>query len=740
MNIDDETPGWPEVDRLISEQKFEAAARVVGELRAAARRAGDEAESTRALVKEVQLRTALHGYETAVRFLREEPRPAGPRHRAVLELFYAQTLMSYFHAYSWEINQRERVETGAEVDLKSWTREQISTQAHRGYQAVWAEREAWGGESIGTLAEYFDQNDYPPRIRGTLRDAVTYLWVELLGNTALWRPEQSNELFRLEAERLIAGDAAASAAVELADPAVHPLVKIGAILDDLELWHRRHDRPEAAFEARLERLRRLRTSLSDEQDRRAIRRDLEEHLDDLGRRYEWWSMGMATLAELVRDANAPDSLVKARRIALEGERAHPESIGGRRCRHLVAAIERPSYQLAAMASDGAARRSIRVTHSNLPALHFRAYALDLIAAVEGAEDYNLLPSHREVPPIIAGRRPAAEWSVELPATPDHRTHHTYVTPPLERAGLYLVVASARRDFAEPFNQQVAINFILTDLVLLRRSDDAATEVTVRSGASGRPAPGVRVGLYRYDWRAGHRQVAEKTVGEAGVVRFEGGKTTRERYFLVARRGDDVALDQSYFAPRPRGQAEERTAALVYTDRSVYRPRQKIFWKVVAYRGGGDDSRFATLPETSLTVELRDPNHEVVATAEVRTNRFGSAAGEFEIPTGRLLGGWQVRATLGGAAGIRVEEYKRPTFEVTIEDPEAPLRLNRPATLGGEVRYYFGLPVVSGTVDWRVTREPVFPRWWWWFGRPTAPVQTIAAGTAELDADGKFRIT
>ncbi|MCP4659477.1 MAG: hypothetical protein GY856_29065, partial [bacterium] len=47
---------------------------------------------------------------------------------------------------------------------------------------------------------------------------------------------------------------------------------------------------------------------------------------------------------------------------------------------------------------------------------------------------------------------------------------------------------------------------------------------------------------------------------------------------------------------------------------------------------------------------------------------------------------------------------------------------------------------SGTVDWRVTREPVFPRWWWWFGRPTAPVQTIAAGTAELDADGKFRIT
>ena len=163
-------------------------------------------------------------------------------------------------------------------------------------------------------------------------------------------------------------------------------------------------------------------------------------------------------------------------------------------------------------------------------------------------------------------------------------------------------------------------------------------------------------------------------------------------------------------------------------------------KVVAYRGRGDEGRFATLPEASLTVELLDPNREVVASQAVTTNSFGTASGGFQVPVGRLLGSWSLRASLGGESAIRVEEYKRPTFEVELSDPEAALRLNRPATLGGEARYYFGLPVGSGDVTWQVSREPVYPRWWYWYYSPAAQAQTVAAGTTELDADGRFRFT
>ena len=86
---------------------------------------------TRTLVKETQLRMALHGYETAVRFLKDEQWPTEPLWQATLNLFYAHALTSYIDIYSWEINQREKVVSSGEVDLRAWTREEIPCSVRR---------------------------------------------------------------------------------------------------------------------------------------------------------------------------------------------------------------------------------------------------------------------------------------------------------------------------------------------------------------------------------------------------------------------------------------------------------------------------------------------------------------------------------------------------------------------------------------------------------------------------------
>ena len=111
------------------------------------------------------------------------------------------------------------------------------------------------------------------------------------------------------------------------------------------------------------------------------------------------------------------------------------------------------------------------------------------------------------------------------------------------------------------------------------------------------------------------------------------------------------------------------------------------------------------------------------------NDFGTASGEFAIPTGRALGVWRVATSLGGAdARVHIEEYKRPTFETTLKDPAEPLRLNRPARLTGEARYYFGLPVAAGNVRWRVTRTPQLP----------VVVLVARLGAARADRDDRRR--
>ncbi len=116
--------------------------------------------------------------------------------------------------------------------------------------------------------------------------------------------------------------------------------------------------------------------------------------------------------------------------------------------------------------------------------------------------------------------PDAEWSIELPPTPDYRSHITYDVPQVEEPGAYLVVASMRADFAEHGNQMVAENFLLSDLVLVRRHVEDGYEVTVRSGASGRATRGVDVSLYRFDYQRGHREIERKRTGDDGRVVFD----------------------------------------------------------------------------------------------------------------------------------------------------------------------------------------------------------------------------
>ncbi len=737
---------WKEIDRLVSEQKFEEAARRVAERRAAAQKAGDEGEWTRALIREVQLRTGLHGYETAVRFLKEQPWPKGLLPRAALELFYAQSLVHYARVYSWEIRQRERVDSSGVVDVKAWTAEQIHAEATRAYLTLWSEREALGAREVASLSEHLDPNDYPKGIRGTLRDTLSYFFAAHLADASGWSPAESNEVFRLDLPRLLAADPAAAASVKL-DGGSHPLEKATAVLADLEGWHAGRGEREGALEARLERERRLFASFSEEDDRSRIEGDLEKRLAGF-RDVPWFAMGKAQLAEFVQRPNREGDLIRARSIAEEGRRAYPESIGGRRCLAIVKQIEAPDYQLHAMANDGPGRRSIQVVHKNVSKLLLHAYRLDLVRRLEAASSpHRILPQSEELARIIDSESPVARWSVTLPSTPDFRMHRTYVVPPVKEPGLYVVAASGADPFGGPGFPLVAANLLVSDLVLVmpqsavRNAAGAdALGVQALSGESGRPLSGVEITAYPAQWNPERlERIASGTTDAKGMAPLVLPQEKQwPQRFVFARRGADLALDMNAFYGSPSPESKT-TSSLVFTDRSIYRPLQKVAWKVLAYRGDSSAGRFAALPATPVTVTLFDQNNQKVAESLVTTSEFGSAAGEFAIPAGRALGAWRVASSLNGAAGIRVEEYKRPTFEVTWKDPAEPLRLNRPAKLTGEARYYFGLPVANGSVRWRVTRTPNWFWWspWWGVARRGTQAQTIATGTSTLAADGTF---
>jgi uncharacterized protein YfaS (alpha-2-macroglobulin family) len=729
------------LDQLIGEEKFEEAAKEAARLREEAKRIGDEPGWAWVLIKEVQLRTALHGYETSVRFLKEEPWPQSPIQRDMLDLYYAQSLVTYYEAYSWEINRRERVEAKGVVDLKAWTKDQIFEEAWSTLLRVWENRGRLQDFQPKDFPDYWSAGDYPAGIRSTLRDSVVYLLARLLVDSGFWTPRQTNELFLLNLEEL-SGDPAAekTAADTLKSAPAHPLEKLLALLGEHESFCRRTGRPEAALEARIERLQALHQSFTQEEDRSLIRKRLAEFLPKY-RAYSWWAMGKAVLAEFTRAEDAPDSLIRARRLAQEGVDAYADSPGGRRCLHIVKSIEAPHFSVEIMMTDAPGRRSIQVTHRNLGRLFFRAFPVDLMERIRASKDYNLFPEGQEAQAVLGKQGPAAAWKTELPATPDFKDHRTFVDLPAGLAsGLYLVAASAREDFVRKKNYIEAHPTMVADLVLLKRDGaQGGEEALVLSGETGKPVPGAKVDLYAFDWQKGHTLIESQVSDAEGRVYFASRRRSGP-FFLLAKKGKDVVLDASYMYLYAHEKPRDISSALIYTDRSIYRPGQKLYWKVLVYKGRPDIGRVEPAANSPATVWLEDINGQRVEESVRTTNDFGTASGEFVIPAaGRPLGAWRLRAQPEGYAQVRVEEYKRPTFEVTIKDPDKPLRLNRPAALTSEARYYFGLPVASGTAVWQVKRAPVYPRWWWWESGG-AKVQIIAGGRSALKDDGTFEVS
>jgi len=734
------TEDWKQFEQLLNEQKYEAASALVEKMLVKARTEEDSAEWARCLIRYTQLRMALHGYETAVRFLKEQPWPDDVMGSSVLNLFYAQSLVTYARSYSWEINQRERMDSKGEVDLKAWTRDQIYEEAQNALEDVWNVRDKLGEFPKTHWKEYLTPNTYPTEIRPTLRDAVSYLRVEMLADTNGWRPNQLNEVYRLNLKNLIAG---VTGEISLVDPAHHPLEKICFILADLENWHAQKEEQGAALEARLQLYRHLHEHFKEAADRELIRSNLEQKLKSFAD-VAWWAEGMAQLAEFVRLEEEPDALARARQIALRGNSAFPDSIGGRHCLAIQKAIEASNYSLSGMQNDNPLKKSLLISHKNLEKVFFRAYPINLLRTIETSDDYNLLPEGRDLENLVARRSPVMRWEVPLPATPDYRMHKTFVTPPMKEPGAYLIVASGRRDFSESDNSIQGMYMTVSNLVLVSRREAGTVEVTVLSGSDGRPVVGAEVMLYEYDYQNRHHRAESKRSDPRGIVQFT-AEQQRSRYFLVARRGDQIVFDPRQLYLYRQGQSGRHSATLLYTDRSIYRPQQKLFWKAVLYQSNSDQTHFDTSPASTFTVSLKDKNNQVVESKTVTTNSFGTASGEFIIPSGRALGQWYLQSSRSGGTQIRVEEYKRPTFEAKMLDSEEPLRLNQPARMKGEAKYYFGLPVTNGEVKWLVRRQPMFPWWWgysWWGGYNfgSSRSQVVASGIASLEEDGTFSFT
>ena len=436
------------------------------------------------------------------------------------------------------------------------------------------------------------------------------------------------------------------------------------------------------------------------------------------------------------DSTYFDNYKKAKALCEEAIAKFPKSQGAKNCQNLIKRIEAPQIDMRL--------NSVQLPNEAIPAVleyqntiapYYRIVKVEEkeLDKLKGMQKEDLLKE-------LNKKMSVAEQELSLPAETDYRQHSTLIALPALEKGIYYLTATTKRDIKSE-DKTLVLNFQVSNLAYITdQKDDKMTVVTV-DRKTGKTVEGVTVEVSRREWDYKTREY--KTIiietpksDRNGMVKLT--KKTENSFNINLRKGDDNLLSSNSFRLyQPYKNNNEIYTTTLFTDRAIYRPGQTVYFQGIVVRSQGDDKTLVN--HYSEKVSFRDANWQEISSADFKTDEYGSFSGSFVIPTDRLNGLFRLNANKGSVC-IRVEEYKRPTFEVNFEQPKEQYKLNQEVTVRGDVKAYAGFGLDDVEYSYRVIRKTSFPWrcWWWWY--PTVEDEQITYGKARTDKSGKFAVT
>lgn len=301
-------------------------------------------------------------------------------------------------------------------------------------------------------------------------------------------------------------------------------------------------------------------------------------------------------------------------------------------------------------------------------------------------------------------------------------------------GAYLMEVTSDNTGIAP---QRELFYVSNLAVMIQQLPDDRHRYVVVNATDGQPVPGAKIVLYdrNYDDKTGkfkrliHARMTTDAQGEAYFKNVDGK-------VLIYTSTDKFAPAKDIFLSRARyyEKKDDETKYQLFTDRAIYRPGQKVHATAVSYivKKGLD----ASVPGKSMELKfiLRDANWKQMAEQKATTDEYGTASVDFELPQGGQTGMYHVSVNNRANSSFRVEEYKRPTFEITFPKVNEKYNWGDTVVVKASAKTYAGVPVQGANVEYQVTRRNQL--WWWGAGSAGQLVKTDSCVTRE---DGTFDV-
>lgn len=301
-------------------------------------------------------------------------------------------------------------------------------------------------------------------------------------------------------------------------------------------------------------------------------------------------------------------------------------------------------------------------------------------------------------------------------------------------GAYLMEVTSDNTGIAP---QRELFYVSNLAVMIQQLPDDKHRYVVVNATDGQPIAGAKIELYDqwYDFntkknkRTVHARLTTDENGEAYFKNVDGE-------VLISTNNDKFTPAKYIYLSRTRyyEKKDNETKYQVYTDRALYRPGQKVHASAISYtvKKGLD----ASVPGKSMELKfvLSDANWKQVAEQKVTTDEYGTASVDFELPKEGKTGQYSISVNGTASEYFRVEEYKRPTFEITFPKVNEKYNWGDTVVVKASAKTYAGVPVQGAKVEYQVTRRNQL--WWWGAGSAGQLVKTDSCVTRE---DGTFDV-
>ncbi len=685
----------------------------------------------------IMLRTVEEDPEQAfIQYLESKVGQLDAVHDALLHEEIAKAYANYLDENEWNINENLPIDGDiSKVEMKYWDKESFKTRINQHYDEALKPVEALKkAKTEDFMVLYENKNNNEEYI-----DYEASLFEFMFHRVANYYQDQANaddvegetDAWWLPAKDFVKADLGAMD---------NPLSKCLKIYQDLIAYNLKEKNEDVLIYNDFKRFGFVNFILDKDDQYQAAMEDLKNQHKDNPLSAEITSLVARSLMDQYdsnrEDSTCFDNYKKAKTMCEEAIAKFPKSKGAKNCQKLINRIEEPQVDIAL--------NSVQLPNEAIPAvLEYKNTTAPYyrIVKVDEKELKRLNDMRREdLLAALKKKAAVAEQELTLAAETDYRQHSTLIALPALERGFYYLTATTKKGIDQE-DKVLVINFQVAGLGYITDNKDETMTVMVVDRKTGKTVEGVTVEAFRREWDYKAREykttiLATPKTDRNGKVEF--ANMGNNPFSINLRKGDDNLLSNNgYILSKPYRNNNETYTTKLFTDRAIYRPGQTVYFQGIMTRRQGEN--VSLVHNYNERVSFLDANWQEIGSAKFTTDEYGSFSGSFVIPTDRLNGVFHLNADRGSAI-IRVEEYKRPTFEVKFDSPKEQYKLNQEVTVHGDVKAYTGFGLDDVEYTYRVIRKTSFPWrcWWWWY--PTVEDEQITYGKARTDESGKFAIT